>query len=95
MELWLTFEKYHMPQIDFVCRVRCDVNGQKRQRGNTKDMIFPIPVLIEYVTKYFTLNPGDIILTGTPEGVGPVKSGDVIQAGLGDVAQMKFSVTSL
>lgn len=50
--------------------------------GNTKDMIFKIPDILSYVSQYFTLEAGDLILTGTPAGVGPVKPGDVIEAGM-------------
>lgn len=50
--------------------------------GNTKDMLFKIPQIVAYVSRYFTLEVGDLILTGTPQGVGPVKSGDTIEAGM-------------
>jgi len=70
----------------------CDVNGVQRQRGNTKDMIFSVPFLISYISQYFTLEPNDVILTGTPEGVGPVKQGDVIQGGIKDLVQFSFKV---
>jgi len=60
----------------------CKVNGQMRQDGNTKDMIFRIPEIVSYVSEYFTLEAGDLILTGTPEGVGSVKPGDEIEAGM-------------
>jgi len=52
------------------------VNGDIRQQGNTADMIHKILPLIAYMSCYFTLKPGDVILTGTPEGVGPLNSGD-------------------
>lgn len=52
------------------------VNGDIRQQGNTADMIHKILPLIAYMNRYFTLKPGDVILTGTPEGVGPLNSGD-------------------
>ncbi|VDZ89442.1 fumarylacetoacetate (FAA) hydrolase [Lelliottia amnigena] len=52
------------------------VNGDIRQQGNTADMIHKILPLIAYMSRYFTLKPGDVILTGTPEGVGPLNSGD-------------------
>jgi 2-keto-4-pentenoate hydratase/2-oxohepta-3-ene-1,7-dioic acid hydratase in catechol pathway len=52
------------------------VNGQKRQSSNTNQLIFPVPELVEYVTRFCTLEPGDIITTGTPSGVGPLKAGD-------------------
>ena len=67
------------------------VNGEIRQSANTKDMIFSVPYLISWISDYFTLEPGDLILTGTPEGVGPVKSQDVIECGLSDV-KMTFKV---
>ncbi|XP_022707097.1 acylpyruvase FAHD1, mitochondrial-like isoform X2 [Varroa jacobsoni] len=60
----------------------CKVNGIMRQKGNTKDMLFKIPQIVAYVSRYFTLEVGDLILTGTPQGVGPVKSGDTIEAGM-------------
>jgi len=56
------------------------VNGEVRQKGNTADLIFPVPFLIHYISRYITLEPGDIIATGTPEGVAPVKPGDVMEA---------------
>ncbi len=49
--------------------IRCEVNGEERQNSNTADMIFSCKEIISYISKYFTLNPGDIILTGTPQGV--------------------------
>jgi len=55
------------------------VNGKVTQQGTTSDMIFDIATLIEYLTSFMTLNPGDIILTGTPEGLADVKAGDVIE----------------
>jgi len=69
------------------------VNGVDRQKGNTKDMIFTVPNLISWVSQYFTLEPGDLLLTGTPAGVGPVRAGDKIDCGLGaDLMKMQFIV---
>ncbi|XP_069140302.1 oxaloacetate tautomerase FAHD1, mitochondrial-like [Argopecten irradians] len=68
------------------------VNGELKQNGNTTDMIFPIPFLISFLSKSFTLEEGDVLLTGTPSGVGPVNEGDEIQAGLSDIISIKFSV---
>jgi 2-keto-4-pentenoate hydratase/2-oxohepta-3-ene-1,7-dioic acid hydratase in catechol pathway len=59
-------------------RLKIDVNGQPRQDANTSDLVYDVNKLIEYATEWYTLLPGDIILTGTPEGVGPVKPGDVM-----------------
>jgi 2-keto-4-pentenoate hydratase/2-oxohepta-3-ene-1,7-dioic acid hydratase in catechol pathway len=57
-------------------RVRCRVNGELRQDGRTRDMIFSIEELIAYVSAVMTLEPGDVLLTGTPAGVGPLLPGD-------------------
>lgn len=69
-----------------------NVNGEKRQCGNTSDLIFKIPYLIEFVSQYMTLEPYDLILTGTPDGSGLVFDGDCIECGLGDLVKMKFQV---
>ena len=58
--------------------LRTTVNGKVTQSGNTRDMIFDIPFLIEYFSSFMTLQPGDLILTGTPDGVVDCRSGDVI-----------------
>lgn len=55
-----------------------DKNGCIVQHGHTQDMIFPIDYLITYISRFFTLRPGDLILTGTPEGVGPIFPGDTL-----------------
>lgn len=55
------------------------VNGETRQNGNTADMIHKIVPLIAYMSRFFTLRAGDVILTGTPEGVGPLASGDELE----------------
>lgn len=55
------------------------INGETRQKGNSEDMITPIIDLIEFISRIFTLQPGDVIMTGTPEGVAALKSGDVIE----------------
>lgn len=73
-------------------RIWCKVNGEDRQDGNTSDMVFPIATLVSYISKYFTLHPGDLVLTGTPAGVGAVTAGDTLTAGLGDILTMEFSV---
>ncbi len=68
------------------------VNGVVKQQGNTSDMIFSVPYLISLISEHFSLEPGDLVLTGTPEGVGPVKSGDVIECGIPNVTEMSFNV---
>ena len=58
--------------------LRTFVNGQLTQQGNTRDLIFDVPFLIEYLSAFMTLSPGDVILTGTPEGVIDVAVGDEV-----------------
>lgn len=55
------------------------VNGEVRQQGTAAQMAFPIPMLIEYISAVMTLEPGDVIATGTPAGVGPLRPGDVVE----------------
>lgn len=73
-------------------RVWCKVNDQLKQDDRTSNLIFTIPELIAYASKYMTLEENDLILTGTPAGAGPVKHGDLVECGLGDIVQMKFRV---
>lgn len=68
------------------------VNGEIRQHGNTRDFIFPIDVIIRYIADVMTLAPGDVIATGTPEGVGPVVAGDVIEIKVEGVGTLRNSV---
>jgi 2-keto-4-pentenoate hydratase/2-oxohepta-3-ene-1,7-dioic acid hydratase in catechol pathway len=70
-------------------RVSCTVSGETRQNGRTSAMIFDIPYLIEYISRFTRLEPGDVIMTGTPEGVGPVEVGDTMTVevqGLGSLS---------
>ncbi|MBY0415857.1 MAG: fumarylacetoacetate hydrolase family protein, partial [Bdellovibrionales bacterium] len=68
------------------------VNNEIRQQGNTKDMIFSIPQIISYLSTVFTLSPGDIIFTGTPAGVSPLKVGDKMLAQLDGLASLNLGV---
>lgn len=68
------------------------VDGELRQDGNTQDFIFKIPQLISYISQSITLEEGDLILTGTPKGVSPVKPGQTIVCGLADKIEMTFPV---
>ena len=58
--------------------IRTTVNGELVQSGNTRDMVFGVPALIEYLSSFMTLSPGDVILTGTPDGIVDVKAGDQV-----------------
>ncbi len=68
------------------------LNAILRQNGSTSQMIFKLPQLIAYISRFFTLEEGDIILTGTPSGVGPLQPGDRIQASISEVANIETSV---
>jgi 2-keto-4-pentenoate hydratase/2-oxohepta-3-ene-1,7-dioic acid hydratase in catechol pathway len=68
------------------------VNGEIRQRSNTRYLIFDIPRLIEYASSFYTLHPGDVIMTGTPEGVAPVQPGDTIRLEIERVGVMEVAV---
>ncbi len=75
-------------QLDLWLRV----NGEMRQRSNTRHLVFDIARLIEFASSFYTLNPGDIIMSGTPEGVGPVKPGDLIEAGIERIGNFSIRV---
>ena len=68
------------------------VNGVSKQDANTRDMIVNIPTLIELISSVMTLSPGDVIASGTPEGVGPIVPGDSIRIGIESVGEMTLSV---
>jgi 2-keto-4-pentenoate hydratase/2-oxohepta-3-ene-1,7-dioic acid hydratase in catechol pathway len=72
--------------------LRISVNGEQRQSSNTKFLILGVPQLIEYASAFYTLNPGDIIITGTPEGVSPIQPGDVITACIEQIGTMEVKV---
>lgn len=63
-------------------QLRLEHNGKVKQDGNTAQMLTPVLPLITYMSRFFTLSPGDVILTGTPEGVGPISAGDEIRVSL-------------
>jgi 2-keto-4-pentenoate hydratase/2-oxohepta-3-ene-1,7-dioic acid hydratase in catechol pathway len=62
--------------------VICRVNGEVRQHGRASDMVFGIPALVAFISSVMTLEPGDVIATGTPEGVGPLQDGDTVEVEL-------------
>jgi 2-keto-4-pentenoate hydratase/2-oxohepta-3-ene-1,7-dioic acid hydratase in catechol pathway len=68
------------------------VNGVLRQKANTRDLILGVAELIAYASSFYTLHPGDVLLTGTPEGVGPVQPGDVMTATIAGIGSMDVRV---
>lgn len=73
-------------------RIQTRLNGAVVQDGNTEQMIFPIPETIAFVSRNFTLYPGDIILTGTPAGVGPIHGGDTIEVEIDGIGLLTNTV---
>jgi 2-keto-4-pentenoate hydratase/2-oxohepta-3-ene-1,7-dioic acid hydratase in catechol pathway len=73
-------------------RVETKVNGKTKQDGNTRDFIFALDVIIRYIAAFMTLLPGDLVATGTPEGVGPVVAGDFIEVTVEGVGTLRNPV---
>jgi 2-keto-4-pentenoate hydratase/2-oxohepta-3-ene-1,7-dioic acid hydratase in catechol pathway len=70
----------------------CDIGGERRQSGHTADMLFPIPRLVAHLSAIWTLAPGDLIYTGTPAGVGPVRPGDRLMAAAEGIGEFTWDV---
>ena len=70
------------------------VNGKERQKADLSDMIWSVPEQIEYLTQYYTLEPGDIIMSGTPAGVGPVQPGDELVASIEGLTDLKVKIVA-
>jgi 2-keto-4-pentenoate hydratase/2-oxohepta-3-ene-1,7-dioic acid hydratase in catechol pathway len=73
-------------------KVESRLNGRVKQSQTTASMIFPVPFLIAYISRVMTLEPGDVIMTGTPEGVGPMQPGDTIEIEIGGVGVLSNPV---
>ena len=67
-------------------------NGELKQDGNTRQMLTPVVPLICYITEFFSLQPGDVVLTGTPEGVGPLQKGDTLKLQLGGLLEINAGI---
>lgn len=70
------------------------VNGEVRQQGRGSEMVFDIPAILSYISAVMTLEPGDLVLTGTPEGVGTLVPGDVVEVEIAGVSRVSNPVTS-
>jgi len=70
-------------------RVTTRVNGEVRQDGRTSQMIFPVPFLLAFITSIMTLMPGDVILTGTPAGVGPLNAGETVEVAIEGIGVLR------
>ena len=69
-------------------RVRALVNGEVKQDGNTRDMIFDVATIVSFVSHVMTLVPGDVILTGTPDGVGRIVNGDTVTIAIDGLGEL-------
>ena len=79
------------------CNVKIEtfLNGEKKQSGNTNDLIFPVRTIVSFLSKIMTLCPGDIIATGTPSGIGPMKRGDVVEVRIEGVGALQNKVADI
>ncbi len=80
-----------LPSLDAL-EVRCRVNGVQRQQGTSAHMIYSIATIVAYLSEIMTLEPGDLIATGTPEGVGPLEAGDVVEVEVSGVGVLRNPV---
>jgi fumarylpyruvate hydrolase len=72
--------------------IRLSVNGKRRQDGDLAQLIWSVPEVLAQASRVFTLKPGDIVLTGTPAGVGPLRPGDRVVAGIEGVGELRFEI---
>ncbi|WP_158853615.1 fumarylacetoacetate hydrolase family protein [Halorhabdus sp. CUG00001] len=72
--------------------IECRVNGETKQSSTRENLVFSVPELIEEITTYMTLEPGDVIATGTPEGVGPLEDGDTVEVEIEGVGTLEHDV---
>lgn len=84
------FSTFDFSTLEVICRV----NGTVRQRGRASDMVFGIPALLAYISDVMTLERGDLVLTGTPEGVGPLADGDVVEVEVPGVGILRNPVAA-
>lgn len=73
-------------------KIELRLNGEVKQSSNTKFLLFKIPELLENISQFFTMEPGDIVATGTPSGIGPIKPGDVLEASIEKIGTLRNTV---
>jgi 5-oxopent-3-ene-1,2,5-tricarboxylate decarboxylase / 2-hydroxyhepta-2,4-diene-1,7-dioate isomerase len=74
--------------------LRTKVNGEVRQQGNTKDLMHSVPELIQYISDFMTLEEDDLIMTGTPKGISPIKPGDEVEISIDNIGSLKNTIIS-
>ncbi|OGR86142.1 MAG: hypothetical protein A3A86_03110 [Elusimicrobia bacterium RIFCSPLOWO2_01_FULL_60_11] len=72
--------------------IECHLNGAVKQKGNTRDMIFSVPYLVSFISRVMTLEPGDVIATGTPPGIGPMQTGDRVDVSIEGIGVLRNTV---
>ena len=72
--------------------VQTRLNGERKQDGNTRDLIFSVPKVLSYISSFLTLQPGDLVLTGTPDGVGPMEDGDTLEVTVEGIGTLECTV---
>ena len=88
--VWEPPPQFDLGQLSVLCRV----NGEQRQRGRASQMAFSIPDLLAYISQVMTLEPGDLVSTGTPAGVGPLVAGDVVEVEIPEVGVLRNRVVA-
>ena len=74
--------------------IRLSVNGDLKQVGDIRDLLWSVPELIAHLSRFYHLQPGDLLYTGTPAGVGPVEAGDIIKGSIDQVGEIEFTVAA-
>lgn len=74
--------------------IQTRVNGELRQDGHTRDLIFSVPQVLSYISQFITLQPGDVVLTGTPDGVGPLRVGDEVEITIDAIGSLRNQVVA-
>ncbi len=88
--VWTPPRGFELSELTLVCRV----NGAVRQRGAAREMVFDIPALLSFISTVMTLEPGDLVATGTPAGVGPLVPGDVVEVEIPGVGVLRNTVAA-
>ena len=86
-------ESAALPDLDSI-EVITRVNGEERQRGKSLQMVFSIPMILAYISRVMTLEPGDLVATGTPAGVGPLSAGDVVEVEIVGISKVSNPVAA-
>jgi fumarylpyruvate hydrolase len=73
-------------------RIELRVNGERRQDSDLANLIWPVPAIIAHLSTYYRLEPGDLVYTGTPDGVGPVRPGDRIAGSIAGVGEVELGI---